>query len=60
MYNRGGAGRKTADSRSLNEHIRQLREELEEYKNKIQLLTNQLTELQSRKSKKKIFLSFII
>jgi hypothetical protein len=55
VYNRGGASRKTTDSRALNEQIRQLREELEQYKNKIQLLTNQLTELQTRKSETKIF-----
>ena len=54
MYNnntRGGTGRRTADSRPANDQTRQLREELEEYKTKIQLLTNQLTELQARRSK---------
>ncbi len=52
MYNRGGSGRKHADNTSLRDQLRQVRQESDEYKNKIQLLTNQINDLHTRKSKK--------
>jgi len=51
VYNRGGAGRKNPENSSLREQFRQLRQESEEHKSKIQLLMNQINELQTRKSK---------
>ena len=52
VYNRGGAKRKMIGSRSLTEQVLQLRQELDEHKSQIQQLTTQLSELQTRKSKK--------
>jgi len=53
VYNRGGSGRKHAENTSLRDQLRQVRQESDDYKSKIQLLTNQINELHTRKSKKK-------
>ncbi len=53
VYNRGGSGRKHAENTSLRDQLRQVRQESDDYKNKIQVLTNQINELHTRKSKKK-------
>jgi len=63
VFNRVGVGRKQQQQQpennsSFREQLRQIRQESEEYKDIIQLLTTQLHELQMRKSKKNIPINF--
>jgi uncharacterized protein YlxW (UPF0749 family) len=51
VYNRSGSVRRRTDDVSLTEQLRQLQQEYEDIKNKIQMLTNQINGMSTDKSK---------